>query len=214
MTRNLCIVLGDQLSQNITSLKNLRKEDDKILMMEVVNEATYVNHHKKKLILILSAMRHFAEDLKKQGYTVIYSKINNSSNTFTEELVKQCKNTKPKKIVITHPGEYRVIQEIKKWKKIVKIPVSIVEDERFFCNINEFEKWAASKKELKMETFYKMMRKKYNILIDENGKDHAIFSGDTLFIGDVGRPDLAVKSDLSQDDLAGLLYDSLRNKII
>ena len=170
MTRNLCIVLGDQLSQNITSLKNLRKEDDKILMMEVVNEATYVNHHKKKLILIFSAMRHFAEDLKKQGYTVIYSKINNSSNTFTEELVKQCKNTKPKKIVIAHPGEYRVLQEIKKWKKIVKIPVSIVEDERFFCNINEFEKWAASKKELKMETFYQMMRKKYNILIDENGK--------------------------------------------
>lgn len=52
------------------------------------------------------------------------------------------------------------------------------------------------------------------LLIDENGKDHAIFSGDTLFIGDVGRPDLAVKSDLSQDDLAGLLYDSLRNKIM
>lgn len=52
------------------------------------------------------------------------------------------------------------------------------------------------------------------LLIDENGKDHAIFSGDTLFIGDVGRPDLAVKSDLSQEDLAGLLYDSLRNKIM
>ncbi len=47
MTRNLCIILGDQLSQNITSLKNFRKEEDKILMMEVVNEATYVNHHKK-----------------------------------------------------------------------------------------------------------------------------------------------------------------------
>lgn len=52
------------------------------------------------------------------------------------------------------------------------------------------------------------------LLIDENGKDHAIFSGDTLFIGDVGRPDLAVKSDLSQDDLAGMLFDSLRNKIM
>ena len=52
------------------------------------------------------------------------------------------------------------------------------------------------------------------LLIDENGKDHAIFSGDTLFIGDVGRPDLAVKSDLSQDDLASMLYDSLRNKIM
>lgn len=52
------------------------------------------------------------------------------------------------------------------------------------------------------------------LLIDENGKNHAIFSGDTLFIGDVGRPDLAVKSDLSMDDLAGMLYDSLRTKIL
>ncbi len=52
------------------------------------------------------------------------------------------------------------------------------------------------------------------LLIDKNGKDHAIFSGDTLFIGDVGRPDLAIKSDLTQEDLAGMLYDSLRNKIM
>lgn len=52
------------------------------------------------------------------------------------------------------------------------------------------------------------------LLIDENGKNHAVFTGDTLFIGDVGRPDLAVKSDLTQEDLAGLLYDSLHNKIL
>ncbi len=52
------------------------------------------------------------------------------------------------------------------------------------------------------------------LLKDENGKDYCIFSGDTLFIGDVGRPDLAVKSDLSQEDLAGMLYDSLHNKIM
>ncbi|MCH8556109.1 MAG: MBL fold metallo-hydrolase [Schleiferiaceae bacterium] len=52
------------------------------------------------------------------------------------------------------------------------------------------------------------------LLIDENGKEHAIFSGDTLFIGDVGRPDLAVKSDVTQEDLASHLYDSLRNKIM
>ncbi|OEK00412.1 MBL fold metallo-hydrolase [Roseivirga sp. 4D4] len=52
------------------------------------------------------------------------------------------------------------------------------------------------------------------LLIDEQGMEHAIFSGDTLFIGDVGRPDLAVKSDLSQEDLAGMLFESLRNKIM
>lgn len=52
------------------------------------------------------------------------------------------------------------------------------------------------------------------LLIDENGKNHAIFSGDTLFLGDVGRPDLAIKSDLTKEDLAEMLFDSLRNKIM
>jgi hydroxyacylglutathione hydrolase len=52
------------------------------------------------------------------------------------------------------------------------------------------------------------------LLLDESGEQHAIFSGDTLFLGDVGRPDLAIKSDLTKEDLAGMLYDSLQNKIM
>lgn len=52
------------------------------------------------------------------------------------------------------------------------------------------------------------------LLIDEDGKEKAIFTGDTLFIGDVGRPDLAVESELTQEQLAGMLYESLRNKIL
>ncbi len=52
------------------------------------------------------------------------------------------------------------------------------------------------------------------LLMDENGKDHAIFTGDTLFLGDVGRPDLAIKTDLSREDLAGHLYESLHQKIM
>lgn len=52
------------------------------------------------------------------------------------------------------------------------------------------------------------------LLLDENGKPHAVFTGDTLFIGDVGRPDLAIRSNLTKEDLAGMLFDSLRNKIM
>ncbi|UNY99036.1 MBL fold metallo-hydrolase [Zhouia spongiae] len=52
------------------------------------------------------------------------------------------------------------------------------------------------------------------LLVDEGGNNHAIFTGDTLFLGDVGRPDLAIKQDLTKEDLAGMLYDSLRNKIM
>ncbi len=146
MTNNLCVILGDQLSSNISSLKNFKKNQDKILMMEVFNEATYANHHKKKLVLVFSAMRHFAKELQEKGVSVTYSKINKSQDNFTKELSSQCKKIQPKRIVITHPGEYRVLQEIKKWEKVLKIPVSIV------------------------ESFYQMMRKKYQILIDNNGK--------------------------------------------
>lgn len=170
MTNNLCVILGDQLSSNISSLKNFKKNQDKILMMEVTNEATYANHHKKKLVLVFSAMRHFAQELQNNGFSVVYSKIGDSQNNFTKELAKQCKKLQPKKIIVTHPGEYRVLQEIKKWEKELKIPVSIVDDERFFCSIDEFKQWAGSKKELRMELFYQMMRKKHHILIDKDGK--------------------------------------------
>ena len=170
MTNNLCVILGDQLSSNISSLKNFKKNQDKILMMEVFNEATYANHHKKKLVLVFSAMRHFAKELQEKGVSVTYSKINKSQDNFTKELSSQCKKIQPKRIVITHPGEYRVLQEIKKWEKVLKIPVSIVDDDRFFCTIDEFKKWTEGRKELRMESFYQMMRKKYQILIDNNGK--------------------------------------------
>ena len=170
MTNNLCVILGDQLSSNISSLKNFKKNQDKILMMEVFNEATYANHHKKKLVLVFSAMRHFAKELQEKGVSVTYSKINKSQDNFAKELSNQCKKIQPKRIVITHPGEYRVLQEIKKWEKVLKIPVSIVDDDRFFCTIDEFKKWTEGRKELRMESFYQMMRKKYQILIDNNGK--------------------------------------------
>ena len=84
MTNNLCVILGDQLSPNISSLKGFKKKQDKILMMEGFNEAEYVNHHKKKLVLVFSAMRHFAKELQNRGFSVKYSKINESKEDFTK----------------------------------------------------------------------------------------------------------------------------------
>ena len=170
MVRDLIIILGDQLSHEISSLEKIRKNEDKILMMEVSNEIEYVNHHKKKLVLIFSAMRHFANELKKNKFDVTYVEFDKSKENFTKELEKQCKKFNPESIKITHPSEYRVLDEVKKWKKVLNIPVTILEDSRFFCKINEFSDWVSSKKELKMELFYQKMRKKYKILIDDEGK--------------------------------------------
>ena len=170
MVHNLIVILGDQLSFEISSLEKIRKKEDKVLMMEVSNEIEYANHHRKKLVLLFSAMRHFADDLKKNKFDVTYIEFNKSEKNFTKELERQCKKFNPKSIKITHPSEYRVLDEVKKWEKLLDIPVTIMEDTRFFCKIDEFSEWAESRKELKMENFYQQMRKKYKILIDNKGK--------------------------------------------
>ena len=170
MVRNLIVILGDQLSFEISSLEKIRKNEDKILMMEVSNEIEYTNHHRKKLVLIFSAMRHFASDLKKNKFNVTYIEFDKSEKNFTKELESQCKKFNPETIKITHPSEYRVLDEVKKWEKLLDIPVIILEDTRFFCKIDEFSDWVKSRKELKMENFYQKMRKKYKILIDDKGK--------------------------------------------
>ena len=86
MVRDLIIILGDQLSHEISSLEKIRKNEDKILMMEVSNEIEYVNHHKKKLVLIFSAMRHFANELKKNKFDVTDIEFDKSEKSFTKEL--------------------------------------------------------------------------------------------------------------------------------
>ena len=170
MSKNLVVILGDQLSENISSLDNFDKNNDVVLMMEVANEIEYVNHHKKKLVLIFSAMRHFANELRKKKINVIYVEFDKSKKTFTDELENQSKKIKPDLIKITHPGEFRVLNEIKNWEEKLKIPITILQDTRFFCELKEFENWALSKNNLLMESFYQLMRKKFKILVDSEGK--------------------------------------------
>lgn len=68
----LRFVLGDQLSPNLSSLRDINPEIDVVLMVEVADECTYVRHHVKKIAFVLSAMRHFAEALRARGIVVDY----------------------------------------------------------------------------------------------------------------------------------------------
>mgnify|MGYP002176624099 CR=1 FL=1 len=70
-------------------------------MMEVSNEMEYANHHKKKLVMIFSAMRHFANELKKKGFDITYVEFDKSEENFTKELERQCKKFNPKSIKIS-----------------------------------------------------------------------------------------------------------------
>ena len=165
----LRIILGDQLSNEISSLSGINAEEDIVLICEVFAEATYVKHHKKKIVFLFSAMRHFAEELRvEKNYQVEYLKLNDPEpmQSFTQALEKTLEKHKIDEIIVTSPGEYRVLTEINIWQDLFGIPVDIREDARFLCNQVEFKNWSKDRKNLRMEYFYREMRKKYSILMD------------------------------------------------
>jgi len=94
-------ILGDQLSTSLKAFKSLNKDKDSVFMCEVMEEATYVPHHPKKIAFIFSAMRHFAKQLEKKGYLVHYVQLDNPDNThsFDSELFRMiddinCRDTR------------------------------------------------------------------------------------------------------------------------
>lgn len=163
--------MGDQLTDSISSLNNCDKSEDIILISEVIEEATFIPHHKKKLVFIFSAMRHFALDLKNDGFNVIYNKLNDPDNSgsLTGEISRLIKNQSFEKIVITSPSEFRVLKEIESLGKKINISIEILNDDRYFVEIEDFKQWAFNRKQLKMENFYRDQRRKHSILM--NGID-------------------------------------------
>ncbi|MEY8768371.1 cryptochrome/photolyase family protein [Francisella philomiragia] len=170
--RTLRLILGDQLSQSISSLKDCDKANDVVMMCEVMQEASYVKHHKKKLVYIFSAMRHFALQLHKLDYKVCYTKLDDPKNTdsFYNEVQKVVEKLGVQKLIVTEPGEYRVFKDIQSWQKDFSINVEIRTDDRFLATIDEFAKWSKNYKQLRMEYFYRYMRTKHDILLDNDGK--------------------------------------------
>lgn len=168
----LRLILADQLSQSMSSLHGLDKEHDTVMLCEVMEEASYVPHHPKKIAFLLSAMRHFAEALQARGVHVRYIKLDDAHNTggFTGEVQRAVEELKPSRLIVTEPGECRVLEMMKHWQAMVGIPVEIKPDTRFLATHAEFATWAKGKKQLRMEFFYREMRKKYSILMEPDGK--------------------------------------------
>ena len=107
MNGALRFVLGDQLSPGLSALRGLDAARDTVLMVEVDAEATYVRHHKQKIAFVLSAMRHFADELRAAGVRVDYVRLDDPANThsFSGELARAVERHRPSLIVATEPGE-------------------------------------------------------------------------------------------------------------
>lgn len=167
--RTLRFVLGDQLHRRVSSLTDLDPHSDTVLMVEVWEEATYVRHHKQKIAFLFSAMRHFAADLEAEGITVDYVRLDAPGNTgsFTGELQRAVARHEPDRIVVTEPGEWRVWEMMQGWRDDLPMPVEIREDNRFLCPRSDFARWAEGRHALRMETFYRGMRKRTGLLMKD-----------------------------------------------
>ncbi len=164
----LVFILGDQLSPNLSSLRHADPENSVVLMAEVWDEATYVRHHKKKIAFLFSAMRHFAETLAAEGWRTDYVKLDAEGNTgsFTGELERAIARHKPDRILVTEGAEWRVLEAMRGWEARFGLPVEILPDDRFLASHDDFLRWAEGKKQLRMEFFYREMRKATGLLMD------------------------------------------------
>jgi|TARA_R100000149_G_scaffold64931_1_gene37945 deoxyribodipyrimidine photolyase-related protein len=163
----LRLVLGDQLSDDLSALADIGPGDT-VLMAEVADEATYVRHHKQKIVLVLAAMRAFADRLRAAGHTVRYVALDDPDNTgsIAGEIERAIAETGCDRLIRTLCGEWRLEQALNAVAERLSVPVEACEDSRFICSSGRFQTWAQGKRQLRMEYFYREMRRETGLLMD------------------------------------------------
>jgi len=171
MTATLRPIFADQLSRGLVSLCDLDRDRDVVLMMEVRGEATHVPHHRKKIAFLFSAMRHFAATLSREGITLRYVRLDDpeNSHSFAGEIARAVETLRPQRIIATQPGEWRVLADMRQWKTQAGLPVEILPDDRFLCSAQRFARWAEGRKQLRLEFFYREMRRETGLLMRRDG---------------------------------------------
>ena len=164
MVGRLVLVLGDQLTETLSALAQADKARDTVVMAEVADEAAYVRHHPKKIALIFAAMRKFAHALEQGGWTVAYTQLDDTDNagSIVGELLRRAAQTGASEVLATEPGEWRLIDKL----KYAPLKVHLLPDDRFLATHAEFEAWAEGRKALRMEYFYREMRRKTGLLME------------------------------------------------
>lgn len=169
MAATLVLVLGDQIGPRIPALDGLHPDDTRILMAEVAEEVGYAPHHAKKLALIFSAMRHCAARLRSAGWTVDYTELDaaDNSGTLTGELDRAVAALAPERIRVTEPSEWRLRDALGAWGARIEPEFEFVDDDRFLATHAFFEQWAKGRKTLRMEFFYREMRRAHDLLLED-----------------------------------------------
>ncbi len=170
--RRLVIVLGDQLTPNSAAFKHFDPERDRIWMAEAREEATHVWSSKMRIAYFLSAMRHFRDELESKGYSVAYHTLKpDPPNTLAEILAADLNKLRPEIAQMVPAGDFRVHQSIEAAVLDSGIHFECLPDNHFMCEQTTFNRWAENRKQLRLEYFYRFLRKRHGVLMDDGGPE-------------------------------------------
>lgn len=175
LVRHLILVLGDQLDSESSVFDGFDPARDSLWMAETAEEATHVWCHKLRLAFFFSAMRHFRDQQRELGRRVQYHELTadpdaDRGRNFAEILAMDLDRIRPQKVILVHPGDYRVLSMLENPGSETSTEVEWREDRHFYQKPGEFEQYAAGKKSLVMEYFYRNLRKREHILMTEAGE--------------------------------------------
>ena len=165
--KSIKLILGDQLNELHPWFDKI-DEDVLFVLMEVRSETDYVKHHIQKVVAIFDSLRNFANQLIENGHQVHYFKINDLDNqqSFTENLNALAKKFSVQEIHYQIPDEYRVDQELSALSTTIGLPVFTCDSHHFLTSRDELKDLFEGKKTYLMETFYRKMRVKHQVLVD------------------------------------------------
>ena len=170
-TRQAILVLGDQLSPDNPALRGLKPGSCPVILIEAPGESTHVWTHKARIAVFISAMRHYAHSLMDAGWDVRHVRLGDMQQTgLVDRLEVVLTELGITQLRMTEAGEWRLQQGIEALCKQLGVALQCMEDDHFLCSRTEFAKWAAGRKQLRMEFFYRDMRRKHKVLMDTDGE--------------------------------------------
>lgn len=164
--RNLVVVLGDQLDRNSAAFDEFDADRDVVWMAEVADESTKVWSTKSRIAVFLAAMRHFAADLRAEGFSVEYRMMGDTADSLAAELRSAIERHAPAAVVMVEPGEWQLREDLRAAVAATGVPLEERIDRHFLCSIDDFARHAAGRRSLVMETFYREQRRSHGILMD------------------------------------------------
>ena len=170
--RHLVIVLGDQLDEQSSALADFDPKQDIVWMAEVAEESTHVWSAKQRIAVFLSAMRHFAEALQARSIPLQYLRLEDATNpgTLAVALERAIDQWQPRKLVLTAPGDWRVLQAVRKVARDSDVPLDLRDDTHFFSTVREFAAYAQGRKQLRLEYWYRALRVQHQVLMEDDHK--------------------------------------------